>query len=442
MNSPVPPAPSASPVSSTLPAPTVPPPDESILTVSQLANLLKELLENTGPFWVRGEISNLNKASSGHQYFSLKDQANPLRAVLYRGVGLRLKFELRDGQEVVAKVRPSVYTPRGDLQLMVEELQPVGLGAAELGLRQLKERLLAAGYFAPERKRPLPRFPRLIALVTSPTGAAVRDMLEVLVQRWPLAEVVVRPSLMQGEGAAQAIAQAVRQLSDLAVAGVLVPDVIVLGRGGGSVEDLWPFNAEILAQAIYESFVPVVSAVGHETDTTIADLVADRRGMTPSQAMTQLVPDRHELHEELDALGERLNQRMRQRLHSAQRRLDELRQRPALAEPHWRLQAARHRLDELDQRLSRATRYRQTLARDRLAALAAQLDALSPLRVLQRGYTLTRREDGAIVRSAAEVRPGQRLRIQTAQGTIVSRVESTQATTNDSPTTTSHCEER
>ena len=412
--------------------PALLPVDAPIYPIGELANLLKGLLETLESFWVRGEIANLSKPASGHRYFSLRDQTGTLRAVMYRAVGLRLRLELRDGQEVVAKVRPSVYVPRGDLQLIVEELHPVGVGAAELALRQLKERLLAAGYFAPQRKRPLPRFPRLIALVTSPNGAAVHDMLEVLAQRWPLVSVVVRPTQVQGDGAAEELAKAVRQLNALAASRVLTPDLIVLGRGGGSLEDLWPFNAEVLAQAIYESNVPVVSAVGHEIDTTVADLVADRRGMTPSQAMTEIVPDRHELCKELNVIGKRLQQSVRQRLVTARQRLDELGQRRAFVEPRWRIRLARQRLDELRLRLNRASRQQQVHARDRLAALAARLTALSPLNVLQRGYTLTRRGDGTVVCSASAVSPGQRLVIQTARGIIVCRVESVHPATPSS----------
>jgi exodeoxyribonuclease VII large subunit len=396
-----------------------------ILSVSQLTQQVKGLLEQDfASVWVAGEISNLARPASGHVYLSLKDAGATLRAVVYRGIALRLRFDPRDGQEVLARGRLTVYAPRGDYQLLIEELQPRGLGAAELALRQLKEKLLRLGYFDPKRKRPLPSFPREIALVTSATGAAVRDMLEILARRWPPARVVVRPVRVQGEGAAEEIAAAVRLLNRLNAQGDLAIEVIIVGRGGGSSEDLDAFNAELVAKAIFESRIPVVSAVGHEIDVTVADLVADRRALTPSEAATAVTPDRAELLAGLRDAAGRLEDGVRRHLDLAHRRLDDLAARRALQRPLDRLRDHERRLDDWSERLRRAVQLRQASAAQRVAALAAVLETLSPLNVLARGYSLTRTEAGGpLLRDAGKIRPGDRLLTTLARGQVVSRVE-------------------
>src|SRR5262245_18897168 len=256
-----------------------------VLSVSELTQEIKGILEEGFPkVWVAGEVSNLAKPSSGHLYLTLKDSQSQLRAVIWRGIALRLKFDRRDGMEVIVRGRIGVYAPRGEYQLMIEELHPKGVGAQELALRQLLEKLFRLGWFDKARKKPLPRFPRRLALVTSRSGAAVRDMLEILARRWPAAEVWVCPVRVQGEGAAQEIAAGIRLVNRLGADGGAPVDVLIVGRGGGSVEDLWPFNEECVARAIYESAIPVVSAVGHEIDLTVADRVADCRALTPSEA--------------------------------------------------------------------------------------------------------------------------------------------------------------
>jgi exodeoxyribonuclease VII large subunit len=391
-----------------------------VLTIGELTRQIKTLMEQAHPsVWVSGEISNLSRPSSGHYYFSLKDAEAQLQTVLYRSTALRLRFEPRDGMEVIARGRMSVYVPRGNYQLLVDEMQPKGLGALELALRQLKEKLFRLGYFAPERKKPLPRFPRRVALVTSPTGAAVRDMLEILGRRWPLAEVWVCPVRVQGEGAGDEIAAALRRLNRLS--GV---DVIIAGRGGGSIEDLWAFNEECVAHAIYQSRVPVVSAVGHEIDFTIADLVADRRGLTPSEAAAAVTPDCQELLEGLRAARAQLRTLLLQRLELARDRLWNLAQRRALRAPVERVYDHERRLDDWSARLERAMRQHLARGRERVERQAAQLTGLSPLNVLARGYSLTRREaDRAVVRDPAQVRVGDRLLTQIERGQIISRVE-------------------
>jgi exodeoxyribonuclease VII large subunit len=402
----------------------VAPPDPTdVLTVSALTQRVRATLERDfRSVWVSGEVSNLVRASSGHQYFSLKDDKAVLRAAVFRGIGLRLRFELRDGMQVIARGRLSVYEPRGEYQLAVEEILPKGIGALELALQQLKDRLQARGYFDPRRKKRLPAFPRAIALVTSPTGAAVRDMLELLARRWPVARVVLVPVRVQGEGAAFEIAAALRALNRLHACGALSVDAIIVGRGGGSLEDLWSFNEEAVADAIYESKVPVVSAVGHEIDVTIADLVADHRALTPSHAVTDLTPDREALLAGLVDLGSQLRERTRWRLDAARRRLDALAERRALRGPLDRVRDLEKRLDGLDGRLHRAAGVCLDRSNARMAVLAGRLESLSPLNVLARGYSLTRTPEGRVLRDAGTVRVADELVTRLAVGEVVSCV--------------------
>ncbi|HEV3445209.1 MAG TPA: exodeoxyribonuclease VII large subunit [Gemmataceae bacterium] len=396
-----------------------------ILTVGELNRQIKALVEDGfRTVWVSGEVSNLSRPGSGHLYLCLKDAEGQLRAVMWRSAVLRLRFDVKEGMEVIARGRLTVYVPRGDYQLQIDELQPKGLGALELALRQLKEKLLKLGYFASERKKPLPRFPRRVALVTSASGAAVRDMLEILGRRWPAVEAWVCPVRVQGDGAAEEIAAAIRLLNRLAAV-----DVMIVGRGGGSVEDLWAFNAECIAHAIFESRIPVVSAVGHEIDLTIADLVADCRALTPSEAAERVVPDRAELVQGLCHIQERMRYLLLQRLDGYKNRLDGLAERRALRLPLERVRELERRLDEGGERLHRAANQRLEQLRERLQAQAARLETLSPLNVLGRGYSLTRREaDRAVIRSPDQLRPGERLVTDVAQGRIVSRVEELERT--------------
>jgi exodeoxyribonuclease VII large subunit len=403
-----------------------------IISVGEFTRNVKGLLEDAyAAVWIAGEISNLARPSSGHLYFKLKDADAVLSAVIWRAVAYRLRFDPRDGLEVIARGRLTVYPPRGEYQLVIEELHPKGMGAQELALRQLREKLFRLGYFARERKKPLPRFPRRIALVTSPTGAAVRDMLEILGRRWPAVEVWVCPAKMQGDGAAQEIAGTIRLLNRLHEKGTLQSDVMILGRGGGSIEDLWAFNEEVVAQAIFESRIPVVSAVGHEVDVTTADMVADYRAPTPSAAAKEVVPDRTEMLAGLRDLEDRLHGIIAQEMRARQERLDDLAARRAFRLPLERIRDHEQRLDDWSERLGRAVRGRLDRARQRVQALAAQLDSLSPLNVLGRGYSLTRKEaDRAVVRSPQQVQPGDRLVTIVHEGWLVSRVEQLQTTTD------------
>ena len=394
---------------------------DRIWSVSELTAQIKDLLE--GQFqsvWVGGEISNFSRPQSGHCYFTLKDDRAQIRAVLWRTAALRLRFELEDGIEVVCQGDLDVYAPRGSYQLVVRQIEPKGIGALELALRTLKERLAAEGLFDPARKRPLPKFPKRVAFVTSPTGAAIRDFLEVLRRRWKGVDVLVVPTRVQGDGASHEIAAAielVNRLSDPV-------DCLVVGRGGGSLEDLWAFNEEPVVRAIHASRIPVVSAVGHEIDVTLADLVADVRALTPSEAAELVVPAAEEISAALRHQQQRLLTALRRRASTCRTRLDWLAARRAFRRPFDLVHDLGRRLDELSARSARAMRQRIIAARRHLDGAAAHLESLSPLAVLGRGYTLTQRlEDGVLVRDASLLAPGDLLATRFAHGQAVSRVE-------------------
>jgi len=395
----------------------MPPP---LLTVSQLTRQIKDAVEGNFPMaWVVGEVTNCTKAGSGHIYLTLKDDSAQIRAVIWRNTAVRLRFELHDGLEVVAAGPVEVYEARGTYQIVVEQLMPQGVGALELAFRQLCEKLAAQGLFAAERKRPIPRFPKRIALVTSPTGAAVRDMLQVITRRWPSADIVIVPVAVQGEGAALQIAAALRNVH-------LIPgvDVVVTGRGGGSLEDLWAFNEEIVARAIFECVIPVVSAVGHEIDVTVADLVADVRALTPSEAGELVVPHHEEIRGELARLAQHLVHALTGRAQAARARLDSLASRRVLTRPLERLHDLARRLDELELRSRRAITNRLKLARQEIAAAGGRLEALSPLKVLERGYSVTRLvPSGTVLRSSTQTKPGDLLETLLESGRVTSRVE-------------------
>jgi exodeoxyribonuclease VII large subunit len=397
--------------------PTSQPP---VLTVSQLTAALRGVVEERfARVWVAGEVSNCTRAGSGHIYFTLKDDDAQLKAVMWRSAAQRLRFELRDGLNVVASGPIEVYPPRGQYQLAADRLEPQGIGALELALRQLQQKLAAEGLFAPERKRPLPRFPRRIALVTSTQGAAVRDMIQVIVRRWTLADIIILPVAVQGEGAAEQIAAALRTVGRIPRV-----DVAIAGRGGGSLEDLWAFNTEVVARAIAACEVPVISAVGHEIDVTIADLVADRRALTPSEAAEFAVPDQAELRAELDQLRRRLTAGLQQHARRARLQLDALASRRCYVRPLEQLHDLATQLDEVESRLRRAMLRLLQTARGQVVAAASQLDALSPLNVLERGYSITKRlPDGLLVRDAAALQTGDRISTLLAEGEVISVVE-------------------
>jgi len=393
-----------------------------MLTVTELTARIRDVLEPAfRSVLVMGEISSFKRYASGHLYFNLTDGESLIRAVIWRFTASRLRFPLKDGLNVVAQGHVEIYNKRGDYSFIIDQISPRGVGEKELALRELKEKLARLGYFASERKKTLPRFPRRIAIVTSPSGAAIRDMLEILSRRWPFAEVWICPVRVQGDGAAQSITSALRFLGH--VRGI---DVILLGRGGGSSDDLDAFNQEIVAQAIFASKAPIVSAVGHEIDVTLADMVADLRALTPSEAAERVVPDCAVVYEELAQRRQRMQHQLERRLHLARERLEALAQRRVLRQPLERIRDQERRLDDVGERLLRAMRQRLVQGRGVVEAKAARLDALSPLQVLGRGYSLTRTADGArVIRRAAEVTPGERIEVLLAAGKLISTVNET-----------------
>jgi len=393
----------------------------TILSVSELTARIKDLLEGSFPVvWVAGEVSNLARPRSGHVYLALKDDRAQLRAVLWRSTAARVRFDVQDGMEVVCRGHVDVYAPRGSYQLVIQQIEPKGIGALELALRQLREKLGREGLFDPERKRPLPPFVRRIAVVTSPTGAAIRDFLQVLSRRWRGADVLVLPSRVQGEGAAEEIAGAIRTANRLRPRA----DCLVVTRGGGSLEDLWAFNEEAVVRAIAASEIPVISAVGHEIDVTLADLAADVRALTPSEAAELVAPDAEELLAGLRQLERRLTAATRARLAAARAQLDAVARHRTFRRPLELVHDRARRLDELSARLDRSIRAQARTARRRTESLAARLDALSPLAVLSRGYSITHRTaDGRLVRDAAELKTGEQITTRFSRGRALSRIE-------------------
>ena len=438
--------------------------ERAVLTVSQLSLRIKAALEDALPaVWVEGEVSNLRTPSSGHAYFALKDDAAQLRCVLFRSRGRRVRFALEDGLQVLAFGGLDVYANRGEYQLVVELIEPKGIGGLQIAFEQLKKKLEAEGLFDPARKRPLPAFPRTIGIVTSPTGAALRDMLHIIGRRFADLRVLVAPVRVQGDGAPQDIAAAIGNLCE-------VPDldVVIVGRGGGSIEDLRAFNDERVARAIAGCRVPVISAVGHETDVTIADFVADLRAPTPSAAAELVVREKLHVVRALAALYERMTQAMRGQVARARERSVFLARRRVLTDPRRALGDSHRRVDDLRGRLHAAARaqhrhatHRVALATNTLSSLhplariskgvavltqlrsrlvaagghsvkasrhrfettIGRLQSLSPLAVLGRGYSLTRLPSGVVVRRAAQTSPGDAIEVLLHEGTLGARVE-------------------
>ena len=395
--------------------------EQQPLSVSQLTEQVKDLLEGSFPsVWVEGEISNLSRPQSGHCYLSIKDERAQLRAVLWRGTAERLPVKLVDGMEVICQGGLDVYAPRGSYQLVIRKVLPKGEGGLQKALRRLRDKLSAEGLFDKSQKKPLPRFPRRIAVVTSPTGAAIHDFLQVLQRRWRAVDVLLVPVRVQGSDAAAEIAAAIEQVNLLREP----VDVIVVGRGGGSLEDLWAFNEEPLVRAIYASKIPVISAVGHEIDVTLADLVADVRALTPSEAAELVVPDEGEVISLLHNHSQRLAAGLRGRALAARLRLDALANRRVFRRPLDAVHDEGRRLDEWNSRATRATGSLIRTAKNRLSGITERLEALSPLAVLGRGYTLTQRlSDGKWITASSELEPDERVLTQFASGQSISRVE-------------------
>ncbi len=389
------------------------------LTVTELTAQLQDCLQaEFSGLWVLGEISDLSRPQSGHCYFTLKDGNARLSAVMWRNAFTRLRFPLEDGMQILCLGGIDIYPPRGSYQLVVRQLEPRGEGDLQRALRQLQAKLQREGLFDAARKRPLPRFPRRVAVITSPTGAAVRDFLEVARRRWTNTEVVILPVRVQGAGCAEEVAQAIRQAERWPVPF----DVLVVTRGGGSMEDLWGFNEEALVRAIYKSSVPVVSAVGHEIDVTLSDLVADVRALTPSEAAERVLPQTADVLETLAHLHGRMTTAVTSRWQQARQRVEHLASRPVLQRPAERLWLLSQRLDELDKRCQLAVHHCVDASQNRLGRLAGRLEALSPLAVLQRGYSMTQTADGNMARSVDQLQVGDEVYTRLTDGKIVSTV--------------------
>jgi len=390
-------------------------------SVTEITALIKRMLDRDEllqDLWLEGEISNWSRSRSGHCYFTIKDAGASMRAVVWRSLASRLSFEPQDGQAVLAHGRVSLYEPQGQYQFYVEYIEPRGRGALHAQFEALKARLAQEGLFAVERKRALPPFPQRIGVVTSPTGAALRDILNVIARRWPLAEVILSPTLVQGEQAPAQIVAALESLYRGADA-----DLIVLGRGGGSIEDLWAFNDEQVARVVYRSPVPVVTGVGHETDYTIADLVADVRAPTPSAAAELAVPDQAELKMWIAGSVTATTEAALTRIRETRMAVDHVRRAFERLTPMARLVQDRQRVDGLQQRIERASLHRLTLLRERASGLAVRLAGLDPEATLRRGYAIARTARGAIVRSTSQVASGDRVTIRVADGSFGARVE-------------------
>ncbi len=394
--------------------------DQRIYSITQITREIKATLETAfPPIWVEGEISNFKKHSSGHFYFVLKDENAQLQAVMWRGHNLRLFFTPQDGMKVLAQGSLTVYEKRGTYQLEVTQLQPAGIGELQLAYEQLKRKLNDEGLFAAEHKKAIPEFPERIGIVTSPTGAALRDLVTILNRRFPSVEIILAPVRVQGDGAADEIAQAITDFNRYGAV-----DVLIVGRGGGSLEDLWPFNEENVARAIYASKIPVISAVGHEIDFSIADFVADLRASTPSAAAELAVHDRIELNDTIQSWLSKMFRLLHERITYYQEKVNHLQGSYALRRPADVIKQHQQRLDELVRSLELQFEYRIEQRRQLTDSLRKQLFSLSPLAVLQRGYTICFREDdGKLLKLASEADVNDRLRIQFRQGQLRSRVE-------------------
>lgn len=412
--------------------------EDAILTPSQVGQYLKNMMDRDrllSQLLVRGELSNYKMYPSGHHYFTLKDGEGALRCVMFRSDAMSLRFRPENGIQVIAAGRVTVFPRDGQYQLYCARLTPEGVGDLSLAFEQLKEKLFREGLFDQEHKKTIPEFPRRIALITSPAGAAVRDMIRILGARWPLSEVKVIPVRVQGAEAPQEIAAAIRWADQKQVA-----DLLITGRGGGSMEDLWAFNEEVVARAIYDADTPVISAVGHEPDVTIADFVADLRASTPSNAAELAVPDQNEIYAVLLGGKDRLEGSMAVRLNRCRQLLDRLSNSRPITDPvsyfrekrmlldfqgsrlaHGLRNSAssqRERLTVLSGALPNGAEREVTKRRDRLNALAASLDAMSPLKVLGRGYAIAQREDGTVLTSVKEAASGNRLKLTLSDGCV------------------------
>ena len=392
--------------------------DRTVISVSELTRSIRFFLEeNFSSVWVEGEVSNFKRHTSGHMYFSLKDEEAQIQVVMFRRENLRLEFELKDGLKTVVFGRVSVYPVRGQYQLYAERMEPKGLGALQLRFQELKEKLAREGLFDAARKKPIPLLPERIGIVTSIDGAALQDILHVLDRRYDGANLLIYPVPVQGAGAAPAIAEALDDLNCLKLV-----DVMIVGRGGGSLEDLWAFNEEAVARAIARSEIPIISAVGHEVDFTIADFVADLRAATPSAAAEIVLPVKKELLSRLFELKARLSQSVLSKLERLREDLGGLLECRVLREPLAVFEAVFQRLDELKKNLVFHFSNQVSFKKEKIASLLGKLEALGPLEVLKRGFSVTLNGEGKAIRSYRAVRADEVIRTKLGEGFLISQV--------------------
>jgi len=393
-------------------------PTRQIYTISELTQKIRHSLEEEFlDIWVEGEISNLRTPSSGHTYLTLKDEESQLKSVIFKGSRRYLKFRPEDGLNVVARGRLTVYEPRGEYQLVIEYLEPKGIGALQLAFEQLKERLDKEGLFDEAHKKRLPLLPEKIGVITSPTGAAIRDILQILERRFATVHLLLCPVRVQGDGAAEEIAQAIRVMDEQHL------DVMIIGRGGGSLEDLWAFNEEVVARAIFETNTPVISAVGHEIDYTIADFVADLRAPTPSAAAELVIQSKEELTQRLKGLRGQLMSLIRATTAPLREELKRYLERKVLIDPKESIYRLGQRVDDLQSRLERGMRHEFALSSKNFESIIGKLDALSPLAILGRGYSICRRLPSlAVVREAATLSVGEVVNVKLQKGEITCQI--------------------
>ena len=397
---------------------------QHIFAVSEVNGLIKDLIDGTpqlSGLYIRGELSNYKIYPSGHHYFTLKDGQSALRCVMFKSSAVKLRFRPENGMQAVVFGRISVFPRDGAYQLYCTQLSPDGVGDLYVAFEQLKQKLQQEGLFDPAHKKPLPLYPQRIAIVTSGAGAAVHDMIRILRRRYPIAKVLLLPVRVQGAEAPPEIVGAIRYANRWKLG-----DVLITGRGGGSMEDLWAFNDERVARAIYASEIPVISAVGHEPDVTISDLVADRRASTPSNAAELAVPDRQELQKKLQMMQASMQQSVQKSVKLGRQRLSALAEKRVLQSPLNYLEDRRVLLDFLSTRLQAAEQKTLHESKQRFVCLTAALDAMSPLKVLSRGYSMVTNEAGAVISRAADVRENETIRVSFSSGSLTARVEQIQ----------------
>ncbi|MFH0732862.1 MAG: exodeoxyribonuclease VII large subunit [Candidatus Omnitrophota bacterium] len=393
---------------------------KKIYTVSELTREIRFILENSFPaVWVEGEVSNFTRHSSGHCYLSLKDSESVISCVIFKNIADTLKFDIKDGVRLICFGRISLYNKRGQYQFYIEEAEPKGVGALQLAFEQLKEKLQKQGLFDQSHKRAIPILPSRIGVVTSPTGAAIKDILNVIGRRFPNMHIILYPAKVQGDGASQEVKEGIEAFNRLKNV-----DVIIVGRGGGSLEDLWAFNEEVLARAIYNSGIPIISAVGHEIDYTIADFVADLRAPTPSAAAEIVAGKKEDFLNNIENLNQRLKSALMAELDSAKNKLEALKQRYAFKQPLFLIQQNFQRTDDQTKALNQNINHFLQEKQHQLDNLSSTLKALNPTAILSRGYSITARAaDGKIIKDAEELNEGDIIKTRLAKGEVESRVE-------------------